>query len=336
MSNSGRLPKVEQWNGREHERSPRHGRRREPVSLLAALNQFTVYMREERRASPATLDAYERDLLRFTTGLDGGAELAIAAVSAEDVRDHMHALLNRRLSPATVRRALYAISSFFGWAQKWELVTVSPTARLTIPRRERTREVRALSKRERALVLAAADRLMRESHRPLDAQAPLLVRLLMKVGLRRAEAIALLWREVHLRRKEIVVRFGKGGKTRRVPVEDKELLSLLHETREARGIGDRMGDDSPFAPVLVGRSGRQLPEQSLYKIFHRVLSVAELQGKGITPHSLRHTFGTVLCDRGVPVPYVKELLGHADIGSTMVYVHSTPAALRAAVRKLRE
>ena len=54
------------------------------------------------------------------------------------------------------------------------------------------------------------------------------------------------------------------------------------------------------------------------------------------PHSLRHTFGTVLCDRGVPVPYVKELLGHEDISSTMVYVHSTPAALRAAVKKLQE
>ena len=38
----------------------------------------------------------------------------------------------------------------------------------------------------------------------------------------------------------------------------------------------------------------------------------------------------------LPVPYVKDLLGHADIGSTMVYVHSTPLALRAAVRKLAE
>jgi len=231
-----------------------------------------------------------------------------------------------------VRRALYAISSFFGWAQKWELIVSNPTARVTIPRRGRRREVRALSKRERALMLAAADRLARESHRPLDSQGALLVRLLMKVGLRRSEALALNWREVHFKRKDIVVWRGKGGKSRRVPVEDKELLALLRETCAARGIGEM----SLFAPVLVGRGGRRLSEQGLYKIFHRVLAAAELSGKGITPHSLRHTFGTVLCDRGVPVPYVKELLGHSDIGSTMVYVHSTPAALRAAVRKLRE
>ena len=44
----------------------------------------------------------------------------------------------------------------------------------------------------------------------------------------------------------------------------------------------------------------------------------------------------MLCAKGVPVPYVKDLLGHEDIGSTMVYVHSTPVALRKAVRQLGE
>ena len=76
--------------------------------------------------------------------------------------------------------------------------------------------------------------------------------------------------------------------------------------------------------------------RSFYRIFQRALAMAELGGRGITPHSLRHTFGSVLCNRGVPVPHVMDLLGHADIGSTMIYVHSTPAALREAVKKLSE
>jgi site-specific recombinase XerD len=67
-----------------------------------------------------------------------------------------------------------------------------------------------------------------------------------------------------------------------------------------------------------------------------VLKHADLAGKGITPHALRHTFGSMLCAKGVPVPYVKDLLGHEDIGSTMIYVHTTPAALRQAVRSLGE
>jgi site-specific recombinase XerD len=310
--------------------------RKDSISLLEGLAEFLLYMREERKASPATLDAYERDLLRFATALPGAGDGQLRGVASEDIRDHMHVLITRGLSPATVRRALYAIASFFGWAHKWDLVAGNPSARVTVPRRERVREVRSLSKRERALVLGAADQLARESPRHLDSQAPLLVRLLMRVGLRRGEALDLAWRDVYLARKEIVVRYGKGGKSRRIPIEDGELLELLREAREERGIGDGANDEITLAPVLFGAGGAKISRRSLYRLFHRVLAVAGLTAKGITPHSLRHTFGTVLCDRGVPVPYVKELLGHEDIGSTMVYVHSTPVALRAAIRKLRE
>ena len=88
--------------------------------------------------------------------------------------------------------------------------------------------------------------------------------------------------------------------------------------------------------MFVSTRGIRLSRTSFYRLFHRVLAAGGAAGRGITPHALRHTFGTMLCAKGVPVPYVKELLGHEDIGSTMIYVHSTPIALRHAVRKLTE
>ncbi|MBN1961183.1 MAG: tyrosine-type recombinase/integrase [Deltaproteobacteria bacterium] len=88
--------------------------------------------------------------------------------------------------------------------------------------------------------------------------------------------------------------------------------------------------------MFVNTRHTSIKESSFYRLFHRMLAEAELSGRGVRPHTLRHTFGSMLCERGVPVPYVKELLGHEDIGSTMIYVHSTPAALRDAVRKLAE
>ena len=306
------------------------------VSVSDALLEFIRYLRDERHASPLTLDAYERDLLRFLGELEAaGHTLSLARVTPEEVREHMHRLIARRLSSATVRRSLSALGSFFSWAVRWELVARNPVARITLPPRQRVREVRSLSKRERAVLIAAADRLAKTSRSWLDAQAPLLVRLLLKTGLRRTELLDLVWRDIDLEHGDIVVRRGKGGKARRIPVEDPDVLARLRTLRHERGF-EGAGEAALATPVFVGARGRRLARSSFYRIFHRILDAAELRGTGITPHTLRHTFGSVLCARGVPVTYVKDLLGHSDISSTMVYVHSTPTALRSAVRKLRD
>lgn len=303
-------------------------------TIFEALQDFIRFMRDERRAAAMTLDAYERDLLRFAGELEtAGHDLALTSVTPEDIRDHMHRLIERRLARATVRRALYALGSFFGWAVRWELVARNPIDRITIPRRERVRDVRALAKRERAVLIAAADALATSSRRPIDAQAPLLVRLMLKTGLRRGEVLALTWADIDLDLGELLVRYGKGGKSRRVPLEDADLLARLLAMRTSRGVDDR-SELSP--PVFVTPGDKRLSITSFYRIFHRILQLADLSGRGIRPHTLRHTFGSVLCERGVPVPYVRDLLGHSDISSTMVYVHSTPAALRSAVRRLRD
>ena len=344
---------MEQWKSKRLEGSSQRGvkrrakarakrpqkRRREQrgATLYEALAQFVRYLKDERQASPYTLDAYESDLLRFVGVLEAaGKDLAVTSVTPEDVREHMHALLDRHLAKATVRRALYAMGSFFGWAVRWGLVPQNPVARVTIPRRERVREVLALNRRERAVLTAAADRLAKAGRGALHAHAPTLVRLMLKTGLRKGEVLGLLWRDVDLDAAELFVRYGKGRKSRRVPLADSDLLGRLDRLRQNRGV-DRLGNESLLdEAVFANTRHKPIKGSSFYRLFHRLLTEAELSGRGIRPHTLRHTFGSMLCARGVPVPYVKDLLGHEDIGSTMIYVHSTPTALRDAVRKLAE
>jgi len=308
--------------------------RKDSSSILTVLHDFISYLRDERQASPLTLDSYERDLLRFINAVPEKNQLS--EITPEDIRAHMQHLLGRKLSKATVRRAMHAMGSFLGWATRWRLIDANPSLQVLIPRRERLREVRALSKRERSVLIAAADKLVQTSTHKNDQQGPLLVRLMLKTGFRRSEVIGLSWGDINMEQGEILVRYGKGGKSRRVPLEDADLLTRLKQLRAQLHVDDIGNELLLTKSVFTGATGKRLTPSTFYKIFHRILAAAELKGTGITPHSLRHTFGSVLCQRGVPVPYVKDLLGHKDIGSTMIYVHSTPSELRNAVKKLRE
>jgi len=339
MNRFGQLIEVEKWKSKRLGASsqPSVTNRKHSTSFFAALADFILYMKHERQASPHTLKAYERDLLRFGAEREAlKLNLDMEGITSEEIRAHMYGLFDQKLSRATVRRDIYALGSFFNWAVRWDVVRSNPVARITVPRRSRTREVRALNKRERAMLIAGADKLAANSRRVSAKQAPLVVRLLLKTGLRRAELLALTWNDLDVDRGELIVRHGKGDKSRRVPIEDKDLLGRLAAVRRARDI-DKPGNNAALvAPIFVGTLSNKLSECSFYKLFHRILKLGDLLDRGITPHTLRHTFGTMLCAAGVPVPHVKDLLGHEDIGSTMIYVHSTPRELRLAVRKLTE
>jgi integrase len=85
----------------------------------------------------------------------------------------------------------------------------------------------------------------------------------------------------------------------------------------------KSADDFVFRPH-VGENG-------LYKHFAELLKILGMQG---TLHDLRHTFASHLAMQGVPIPVIKELLGHSDISTTMIYAHLSPEIHKKAVDKL--
>ena len=153
-----------------------------------------------------------------------------------------------------------------------------------------------------------------------------------EAGLRRGEIIALERSDVDFKRNQITVRQSdwqgqidtpKSGKTRRVPMTAR-LAVALQAIRHLRG---------PRA--FYQRDGKLISANTLRSWMQRAQARAGLPlTSGV--HILRHTFCSHLAMRGAPVRAIQELAGHADLSTTMRYMHLSPASLNQAIRLLEQ
>ncbi len=164
-----------------------------------------------------------------------------------------------------------------------------------------------------------------ESCREMDRRDRVMVLVLYGCGLRTREVCDLSVGDLDLERQEVEVRFGKGGRQRRVPVPNgvwTEILAYLAKRKGKRG---------PLFRTRVKR--RRIASREVSEVVRAAARRAGI-GTKVTPKVLRHTFATHLMDRGVGLPVISSLMGHKGIAETGVYLHSLPGRLDAAVAKL--
>jgi len=180
----------------------------------------------------------------------------------------------------------------------------------------------------------------------------LVAALLYGAGLRLMEALRLRVQDVDFKRREILVRNGKGFKDRVTMLPDRVASRLLghlttvrqlHEKDLAEGFGEvhlpyALERKYPAAGKSWGwqyvfpsgnrsvdpRSGKtrrhHLDEQTIQRAVKQAVRSAGIV-KAATPHTLRHSFATHLLQKGQDIRTVQELLGHEDVQTTMIYTH---------------
>jgi integrase len=151
-----------------------------------------------------------------------------------------------------------------------------------------------------------------------------LLTILLHTGARRGEAFSLEWRDVDFAKRVMTVRgeTAKSGKTRVIPL-NAVALSTLTEWRK------QSPKDNPLvfpSPVTGGRLSH------INVAWRNLTAAAEI--KGLRTHDLRHTFASRCLARGADINTVRELLGHSDIKTTAIYLHSTAQDKAAAVERL--
>lgn len=285
-----------------------------------ALADWLSGMKSLRGASPATLDAYRRDLtdyLSFMTEHLGGPQglAALAEVRTSDMRAWMARERSAGLSARSLARKLSAVKSFYRWLAEREGVEVTPVLSARAPKFQRSLPRPLPEDAAKAMI----DTVGSWDERPwVAARDAAVITLLYGCGLRISEALSLhvdvlpLGDTLRIR--------GKGGKERIVPV-----------IAPARHAVERYVEIMPFpitvgAPLFRGVRGKALSPRAVQSVVAQARMALGLPSSA-TPHAMRHSFATHLLSAGGDLRSIQDLLGHASLSTTQVYTAVDTARL---------
>jgi integrase len=246
-----------------------------------------------------------------------------STLNEEDVRRFfVYLKVERHYAPQTMRQARGALVMFFN-----EMLGRAWGVFATV----KTKDVRKLP-----VVISRAEvvRLIDLVEQP---RFRVCLRLIYECGLRLNEALRVTVRDIDKCGPRLIVRQGKGGKDRVVPLsknmyEELRWWWVQHRNPEwlfpALGLGWR-ATSSPHAQqqsalqaAALGRSRQPMSDSSLQQIFAKAVVASGLV-KRVTIHTLRHSYATHLLEQGVHISLISRYLGHASLDQTIVYLHLT-------------
>jgi len=287
------------------------------VARAFYVERFDDFLALEQGASLQTSHAYKLDITRFITYASVKGASSPTSVSARMLREYVYHLKDLGLSPASIRRNVSAVRTYFKFLLGEGYVVRDPSERLETPKRWRTLpEVLGVEEVEKLLAAPSLDE-------PLAFRDRAMLELAYGAGLRVSEWISLNVRDVMLQ-DHLVRVFGKGAKERLVPIGRRAIGAIaiyLRELRPSLEKGEGKG------VLFLNARGQPLSRMGAWKILRKYVNQAGIT-KPVSPHTLRHSFATHLLEGGADLRAVQEMLGHVDISTTQIYTHVDREYLR--------
>lgn len=288
--------------------------------LHDAHGEWRGWLADEKRFSPHTLDAYQRDINDFLFflierigSLPGLADLE--AMQRADFRSylaHRAALENGRSS---IARSLSTLRNFFRWLDRRDLVKNGTIGSVRTPKVPRTLP-RPLSIKEARQIIEETDSIGGDPW--LATRDAALYTMLYACGLRIGEALGLNRKQAP--EGDSMVITGKGDKQRMVPV-----LAIVPKKISAY-LAACPYQLEPDDPLFIGRNGRRLKAGVVQYRLRKLRAKLGLP-ETVTPHVFRHSFATHLLANGGDLRTIQELLGHVSISTTQIYTEVDDAKI---------
>ena len=294
-----------------------------------------------RDASPHTRRAYATAVGAYLDWLAGrGTDWRTP--SRTDLRAYLGVLGDGRARSSVAQR-LAAIRAFHRWATRSGLAGGDPWGAIATPRLPR-RLPRVLEVEQVSQLLAVIDADLDAAADEADLdRATLRTALALRdramvetayaAGLRISELASAELGALDLRRGELRV-LGKGRKERIGLLGRPARAALAAYLKDGRPVllDRRQGGEEPPVEIFLNHLGSPLGVRGLRYRLDRLCVRAGLP-RGVSPHTLRHSFATHLLDGGADLRVVQELLGHESLATTQIYTHVSPGRLQAAYRE---
>ena len=260
---------------------------------------------------PRTIEFYEYVLTALIKFL---GSRPIQSITTLDLRVHLGDLRDRRhVTLATLSCHIRAIRRFFRWALQEGYVSANPASALQLPRLPKLYPYVLTLDQVRQL-LAACTIVTFEGRR-----LRIFILLIVGTGLRLSEVLGLRREDLDLHLGHVLVRDGKGGRPRVVPLDSVLVLALTDYLQQRRV-------DSPW--LFCAKDGRQLTRRRAHRALRQLGKRAGLTGVRVSPHTLRHTFATVFLEQGGNLESLRQFLGHSTLAITSAYLHLSVGASR--------
>ena len=286
------------------------------------LEQFRDYLSLEAGTSANTVHNYMRDIRRLASHASRRGAHGPDAVTAAQLREFIYDLKDLGLAPATIRRQISAIRTYYRFLVGEAHATRDPSERLESPKQwRRVPTVLTVAEVERLVVTPNAVE-------PLGIRDRALLELAYATGVRVSELVGLQLQHI-LYQDGLARVFGKGSKERIVPVGRRALGAVALYAREIWPLLDRT---SGGGTLFLNARGTPLSRVGAWGVIKRAARQAGI-AKRVTPHTLRHTFATHLLEGGADLRAVQEMLGHRDLATTQLYTHVDRDYLRTVHRQ---
>jgi site-specific recombinase XerD len=210
--------------------------------------------------------------------------------SGKEFEPFLISLSDKGLSSSSIRQAGFAVKFYLNLLNK-------KTSDIPNYKRDKKLPV-VLSKKEINNMILANNNF---KHR-------IIIQIMYGAGLRLSEAINLKWKDIDLQRNLIHIKSAKGRKDRIVMLSPKLKKNLIKLSLNKDGL------------VFSNNRNKKYNPRTIQAIISRSAKLAGIKKK-VTPHTLRHSFATHLLENGIDIRYIRDLLGHSNVRTTMIYTH---------------
>jgi len=272
------------------------------------LTDFFEQLTVEKRASEHTVKSYQRDINHLTRYCADKSILHWTDLTQSDVRSHIAGRHRQGLGSTSLQRELSAIRSFYNFLLKKRLADSNPAQYIKAPKQAR-KLPKTLDVDQVSGLLEAGTNSM------LEIRDVAMFELFYSSGLRLGELAVLNLNDIDLADNSLMVRSGKGGKSRLLPIGSKAVTAISNWL--ALRLKNVVAEESA---LFISTRGTRLGKRSIelrLELWCKKKGIPE----SVHPHMLRHSFASHLLESSQDLRAVQELLGHSNISTTQIYTH---------------